>query len=221
MTYDPAHAGRLIDLLVAHNLDMVVGARASEEAAAFRTGHRLGNALFNRIVERLFGQGFSDILSGYRVFSRRFAKSFPAGSSGFEVETELAVHALDLKLACREVPIPYGVRPEHSHSKLDTYRDGLRILRRIVHMYRTLNPLRFYGACAALLAVAALALGLPLLATYLETGLVPRLPTAVLAMGLAQMALLSGACGLILEEIAASRRELKRMRYLDLPSPAA
>jgi glycosyltransferase involved in cell wall biosynthesis len=221
MTYDPTHAGRLIDLLVSENLDMVVGARVSEEEAAYRTGHRLGNRVFNGIVEHLFGQGFTDIFSGYRVFSRRFAKSFPAGSSGFEIETELAVHALDLKLACREVPIPYGARPEHSHSKLNTYRDGTRILRRIAHMYRALNPLRFYGACAGGLAAAALALGLPLLATYLETGLVPRVPTAVLAMGLMQMALLAGACGLILEAIAASRRELKRMRYLDLPAPAA
>ena len=221
MTYDPAHAGRLIDLLVGENLDMVVGARVSEEEAAYRAGHRLGNQVFNRIVQGLFGQGFTDIFSGYRVFSRRFAKSFPAGSSGFEIETELAVHALDLKLACREVPILYGSRPENSHSKLDTYRDGARILRRIARMYRTLNPLRFYSACAGGLVLAALALGLPLLLTYLDTGLVPRLPTAILTMGLIQMAMLAGACGLILEEIAASRRELKRLRYLDLPSPAA
>lgn len=221
MTYDPAHAGRLIDLLITENLDMVVGARVSDEETAYRAGHRLGNRAFNRIVQGLFGQGFTDIFSGYRVFSRRFAKSFPAVSSGFEIETELAVHALDLKLACREVPILYGTRPANSHSKLNTYRDGARILRRIVRMYRTLNPLRFYGACAGMLVLAALALGLPLLVTYLETGLVPRLPTAILVMGLVQVAMLAGACGLILEEIAAGRRELKRLRYLDLPSPAA
>jgi len=220
LTYDPDHSGRLIDLLIAENLDMVVGARVSEEQAAYRAGHRLGNQLFNRIVQGLFGQGFTDILSGYRVFSRRFAKSFPAASSGFEIETELAVHALDLKLACREVPILYGSRPTNSHSKLNTYRDGARILRRIVRMYRTLNPLRFYGACAGVLTSVALVLGFPLLLTYLETGLVPRLPTAVLIMGLMQMAIMAGACGLILEEIATSRREIKRMRYLDLPSPA-
>jgi glycosyltransferase involved in cell wall biosynthesis len=221
MTYDPAHAGRLIDLLITDNLDMVVGARVSEEESAFRAGHRLGNRAFNRIVRGLFGEGFTDILSGYRVFSRRFAKSFPAGSSGFEIETELAVHALDLKLACREVPIAYGARPENSHSKLDTYRDGARILWRIVRMFRTLHPLRFYGACACALMLGALALGFPLLVTFLQTGLVPRLPTAVLAMGLVQLAMLAGACGVILEEIAASRRELKRLRYLDLPAPAA
>ena len=221
LTYDPSHSGRLIDLLVAGNLDMVVGARVSEEQTAYRAGHRLGNLLFNRIVQGLFGQGFTDIFSGYRVFSRRFAKSFPAASSGFEIETELAVHALDLKLACREVPILYGSRPANSHSKLSTYGDGARILRRIVRMYRTLNPLRFYAACAGVLTAVALALGFPLLLTYLETGLVPRLPTAVLVMGLLQMAILAGACGVILEEIAAGRREFKRMRYLDLPSPAA
>jgi glycosyltransferase involved in cell wall biosynthesis len=221
LTYDPTHAGRLIDMLVAENLDMAVGARVSQEQTAFRAGHRFGNLMFNGIVQALFGQGFTDIFSGYRVFSRRFAKSFPATSSGFEIETELAVHALDLKLACREMPIPYGSRPANSHSKLSTYRDGARILRRILRMYRTLNPLRFYGACATTLTALACTLGFPLLITYLETGLVPRLPTAVLVMGLVQMALLAGACGLILEEIAASRRELKRMRYLDLPSPAA
>jgi glycosyltransferase involved in cell wall biosynthesis len=221
MTYDPAHAGRLIDLLIGDNLDMVVGARVSAEETAFPAGHRLGNRIFNRIVRILFGEGFTDIFSGYRVFSRRFAKSFPAGSSGFEIESELAVHALDLKLVCREVPILYGPRPQHSHSKLNTFRDGARILRRIVRMFRTLYPLRFYGACAGVLSLGAFALGLPLVLTYLQTGLVPRLPTAVLVMGLMQLAMLAAACGLILEEIAASRRELKRLRYLDLPSPAA
>ncbi len=220
MTYDPAHAGRLIDLLISDNLDMVVGARVSEEASAYRAGHRLGNQVFTGLVRRLFGQGFTDIFSGYRVFSRRFAKSFPAGSTGFEIETELAVHALDLKLACRELPILYGSRPQDSHSKLNTYRDGARILRRIARMFRTLHPLRFYGGCAGALALSALVLGFPLVITYLQTGLVPRLPTAVLAMGLMQLAMLAGACGLILEEIAASRREIKRLRYLELPSPA-
>ncbi len=220
MTYDPAHAGRLIDLLISENLDMVVGARVSEETSAYRAGHRLGNRVFTGIVRTLFGQGFTDIFSGYRIFSRRFAKSFPAGSTGFEIETELAVHALDLKLACREVPILYGSRPADSPSKLNTYRDGARILRRIARMFRTLYPLRFYGACAGVLLLTALVLGFPLLLTYLQTGLVPRMPTAVLAMGLVQLAMLAGACGLILEEITASRREIKRLRYLDLPSPA-
>lgn len=220
LTYNPVYAGRLIDALVTQNLDMVVGARCSEEQSAFRAGHRLGNRLFNRIVQGLFGQGFTDIFSGYRVFSRRFAKSFPAASSGFEIETEFAVHALDLKLSCQEIPILYGSRPANSHSKLSTYRDGARILRRIAHMYRTLNPLRFYSACATGLTALALILGTPLLVTYLETGLVPRFPTAIFVMGLVQMAMLAGACGLILEQIAATRRELKRMRYLELPSPA-
>jgi glycosyltransferase involved in cell wall biosynthesis len=221
LTYDPTAAGRLIDLLVADNLDMVVGTRVAEEDAAYRRGHRAGNRAFNIAVEHLFGQGFTDILSGYRVFSRRFAKSFPASSGGFEIETELSIHALDLKLAVAEVPLRYGARPEGSTSKLKTYRDGARILWTILKMYRALQPLRFFGALAAAMAIMGFALGLPLVVTFLETGLVPRLPTAVIVMGLMQGAMLSAAVGLVLHEVAQSRRELKRMRYLDLPSPAA
>jgi glycosyltransferase involved in cell wall biosynthesis len=221
LTYDPTAAGRLIDELVTGNLDMVVGTRIAEEDAAYRLGHRTGNRAFNVVVQRLFGTAFTDILSGYRVFSRRFAKSFPAASGGFEVETELSIHALDLKLAVSEVPLRYGARPENSASKLKTYRDGARILWTILRMYRALHPLRFFGAASLIIASVATILSLPLMITYLETGLVPRLPTAVLAMGLVQLAMLSGAVGLILQEVAQSRRELKRMRYLDLPAPAA
>lgn len=221
LTYDPTAAGRLIDQLVTNNLDMVVGTRVAEEDAAYRRGHRAGNRAFNLVVERLFGTGFTDILSGYRVFSRRFAKSFPASSGGFEIETELSIHALDLKLAVGETPLRYGARPENSASKLKTYRDGARILWTILRMYRALHPLRFFGAVSLVTAASAVLLAFPLLLTYLETGLVPRLPTAVLAMGLMQLAMLSGAVGLVLHEVAQSRRELKRMRYLDLPSPAA
>jgi glycosyltransferase involved in cell wall biosynthesis len=221
LTYDPTAAGRLIDLLVSDNLDMVVGTRVTDESAAYRRGHRTGNRAFNLVVEYLFGQGFTDILSGYRVFSRRFAKSFPAASGGFEIETELSIHALDLKLAVTEVPLRYGARPENSTSKLKTYRDGVRILWKILKMYRALHPLRFFGTLAVVTMLVAIALAVPLLATFVETGLVPRLPTAVLVMGLVQVSLLSGAVGLVLHEVAASRRELKRMRYLDLPSPAS
>jgi glycosyltransferase involved in cell wall biosynthesis len=219
-TYDPALADKLIERLVKENLDMVVGARVGGKAA-YPRGHMLGNRLFNRVVSGLFGAGFTDIFSGYRVFSRRFAKSFPAASSGFEIETELSIHALDLKIATAEVPLPYGARPAASSSKLRTVRDGCKILWTIGMMYRALRPFRFYGAICAILALASLALGYPIVETYLATGLVPRLPTAVLAMGVLQLAFLSLACGLIVEAVSDGRREAKRMRYLDLSSVAA
>ncbi|GJE28427.1 glycosyltransferase family 2 protein [Methylobacterium organophilum] len=217
-TYDATAAGRLIDALIAQQIDMVVGIRMGEEGA-FPRGHRFGNVMFNRIVEGLFGRGFTDILSGYRVLSRRFAKSFPATSSGFEIETELTVHALDLRLASAEIALPYGERPADSRSKLKTFRDGTRILLKIVRMYKALKPLRFFGLAAAGFGLASLALGLPVVATYLETGLVPRLPTAILAAALMQLAVMSLTCGIIVDAVCASAREFKRMRYLDLPAP--
>src|SRR5215813_11967226 len=171
LTYDASASGRLVDALVSQNVDMVVGVRVGE-GQAFRRGHRFGNRLFNWIVARLFGYGFTDILSGYRVVSRRFAKSFPAASSGFEIETELSVHALDLKLATGEIPLPYGERPENSKSKLKTYRDGAKILGSILMMYRALRPFQFYGAIFLALSAVAFGLGLPLVVTYAETGLV-------------------------------------------------
>ncbi len=219
-TYDATAAGMLIETLVTENLDMIVGARDGGEEAAYRRGHRAGNRFFNRVVTNLFGPGFTDILSGYRVLSRRFAKSFPVTSAGFEIETELSVHALDLKIATREIPVPYGKRPEGSASKLHTYRDGFRILMTILMLMKELQPLRFFGAIAGALAIVAISLGLPLLHTYIDTGLVPRLPTAVLAASIAQLAFLSLACGLILDSLARARREAKRMRYLDLQSVA-
>ncbi|MEX0853145.1 MAG: glycosyltransferase [Bauldia sp.] len=219
-TYDPTAAGGLIEALVKENLDMIVGARVGGGEEAYRRGHRAGNRFFNRVVADLFGPGFTDILSGYRVLSRRFAKSFPVTASGFEIETELSVHALDLKIATREVPLPYGNRAEGSHSKLRTFRDGWRILMTIVRLTKELQPLRFFGAIAAALALFAFGLGLPLLHTYIETGLVPRMPTAILAAATMQLAFLSLACGLILDSLARARREAKRMRYLDLQSVA-
>jgi hypothetical protein len=218
LTYDAAAAGRLVETLVAHNLDMVVGVRIGAEQA-FRRGHRLGNRLFNSIVARLFGPGFTDILSGYRVVSRRFAKSFPAASSGFEIETELSIHALDLKLATAETGLSYSERPHNSASKLKTFRDGIRILATILLMYKALKPFQFFGALCVVLALASLVAAAPVVATYLETGLVPRLPTAVLAASIMQLAFLSLLCGIVLEAISATRRELKRMRYLELPAP--
>jgi glycosyltransferase involved in cell wall biosynthesis len=207
LTYDAAAAASLIDVLVGKNVDMVVGVRVAA-GQAFRRGHRFGNRLFNWIVARLFGNCFTDILSGYRVMSRRFAKSFPATSSGFEIETE-------------EIPLVYGERPGNSTSKLRTYRDGLRILGKIVMMFRALRPFRFYGAIAAALFAIALALGAPIVLGFVETGLVPRLPTAILATSIAQLGFLSLACGIIIDAISAARREQKRMRYLDLPAPGA
>jgi glycosyltransferase involved in cell wall biosynthesis len=218
LTYDASAAGRLVDALVSQNVDMVVGVRVGS-GEAFRRGHRLGNSLFNRIVAHLFGAGFTDILSGYRVMSRRFAKSFPAASAGFEIETELSIHALDLKLATCEIPLRYGERPENSHSKLKTYQDGARILVSILMMYRALKPFRFYGAIFLALSAVAFGLAAPLVATYLETGLVPRFPTAILAASIMQVAFISLTCGIIIEAISANRREFMRMRYLDLPGP--
>lgn len=219
LTYDASAAGRLIEALVISNADMVVGTRVASADQAYRRGHRAGNRLFNLIVAQLFGASFSDILSGYRVMSRRFAKSFPAASSGFEIETELSVHALDLKLATVEIPLPYAERPANSQSKLRTYRDGLRILTKIAMMHRALKPLQFYGAIAGLMFLLSLGLGAPVVYTFLETGLVPRMPTAVLAAAIMQLGFLSLTCGIIIDAVSASRRELKRMRYLELPSP--
>jgi glycosyltransferase involved in cell wall biosynthesis len=217
-TYDAGAVGRLIEALFTRNLDMVVGRRVGTDGA-FPKGHRFGNRLFNLTVEKLFGAGFTDILSGYRVVSRRFAKSFPASSGGFEIETELSVHALDLRLATAEIPLPYGARPENSFSKLRTWHDGTRILLTILRMFKTLKPFQFFGLGAIMLALCATAVGTPVVITYFETGLVPRLPTAILAATIMQLSFLSLICGLVLDAISSSRREFKRMRYLDLPAP--
>lgn len=218
-TYDPTAAGALIEALVTRNLDMMVGTRNGGDGA-FPRGHRFGNHLFNRILAHMFGVGFTDILSGYRVLSRRFAKSFPVTSSGFEIEAELSVHALDLKIAAGEMPLPYATRPEGSTSKLRTYRDGIRILLTMIKLYKETRPLRFFSAIGAMLLIICAGFGAPLIVTYLETGLVPRFPTAILAAAIAQLGFLSFAIGLVLEAIAQGRREAKRMRYLDLDAVA-
>ena len=220
LTYDASAAGQLVEALIERNADMVVGVRISTAEAAYRRGHRAGNRFFNQLVARLFGSGFTDILSGYRVMSRRFAKSFPAASSGFEIETELSVHALDLKLVTVELPLVYGERPENSKSKLRTYRDGLRILAKIVMMYRALKPLQFYGIIAIGLMLLSILIGTPVLIEYAHTGLVPRMPTALLAAAIMQLGFLSLACGIITDAVGANRRELKRMQYLQLSAPA-
>ena len=218
-TYDSAAAASMIELLATQRLDMVVGKRAAAEDTAYRPGHALGNRVFTWCVSWLFGKRFTDIFSGYRVFSRRFVKSFPTVASGFEIETELTVHALELGLPVAEVSAPYRGRPRGSKSKLSTWTDGLRIGLAILVLYKDVQPLRFFGSIGVLLAATSLLLSEPLLVTYLQTGLVPRFPTAILATGIMILASLSFTCGLILDSVARGRRELKRLFYLALPSP--
>lgn len=216
-TYDANSAPRLIHCLISGHLDMVNGARIAVSDKAFRPGHVFGNRLLTGVVALIFGSRLADMLSGYRVFSRRFVKSFPALTSGFEIETELTVHALELRLPLAEIKTPYRDRPEGSHSKLNTMRDGLRIFRTILILVKEERPLQFFTAVAGILTVAGLVLGWPLIPEFIETGLVPRLPTAVLATGLIILASLSFATGLILDTVTHGRRELKRLHYLSLP----
>ncbi len=216
-TYEAAAAQGLIDLLVSDQLDMVVGARKSEVEAAYRRGHRLGNAMLTGMLAWLFGRSFTDILSGYRVFSRRFVKSFPVLSEGFEIETEISVHALELRMPVAERVTAYAARPEGSESKLSTYRDGWRILRTILTLFRIEKPLAFFGIIGAVLAIIAIGISIPLFVTFVKTGLVPRLPTAVLAMGIMLLAFLNGFCGLILDTVVRGRREMRRLAYLAHP----
>jgi glycosyltransferase involved in cell wall biosynthesis len=216
-TYDASAAPTLVARLLDENLDMVVGSRRSEVELAYRRGHRLGNALLTGMLAQLFGRSFSDILSGYRVFSRRFVKSFPILSAGFEIETEISVHALELRMPCTEIETEYGARPEGSTSKLSTYRDGWRILRTILNLYRIERPVLFFGVIGLVLLVLALLLALPLIVTYAQTGLVPRFPTAVLATGLVTLGFLNFFSGVILDTVTRGRREMRRLAYLSLP----
>jgi glycosyltransferase involved in cell wall biosynthesis len=216
LTYDPAAAPRMVDLLIADQLDMVVGTRRHEEKEAYRGGHVLGNKLFTGLLSGLFGRSFSDIFSGYRVFSRRFVKSFPVLSSGFEIETEMSVHALELRMPVGEIETIYAARPEGSQSKLSTYSDGWRILKTIVTLYRIERPTLFYGGIGALLLLLAIVLATPLVVTYLATGLVPRFPTAILVTGMTIVAVLCFFTGLILDTVTRGRREMRRLYYLSL-----
>jgi glycosyltransferase involved in cell wall biosynthesis len=218
-TYDAPSAPKMVDLLLRERLDMVVGTRVDSEVAAYRTGHRTGNWLLTTFVAQVFGRAFTDMLSGYRVFSRRFVKSFPVLSGGFEIETELTIHALELGLPVAEVPTPYYARLLGSASKLNTWRDGFRILGTIFKLYRAERPLRFFGTIGAMLALIAIGLAIPVLVTYFETGLVPRLPTAILSMGLMLLAFLCVAAGLILDTVTRGRRETKLFAYLALRAP--
>ncbi len=219
LTYDPKAAPAMVEQLVRERLDMVVGTRIHDAKDAYRGGHVLGNRLFTGLLARLFGRSFSDIFSGYRVFSRRFVKSFPVLSEGFEIETEMSVHALELRMPIGEVETVYGARPEGSESKLSTFRDGWRILKTIVTLYRVERPVLFYGMIGALLVVAALLLSVPLVTTYLDTGLVPRFPTAILVTGMIIVAVLCFFAGLILDTVTRGRREMRRLAYLAQPGP--
>lgn len=218
-TYDAEAAPQLVRRLIDEQLDMVVGSRVTQHDAAYRRGHVMGNKLLTGMLAKLFGRSFTDILSGYRVFSRRFVKSFPVLSGGFEIETEISVHALELRMPVGEVETRYFARPEGSASKLSTYSDGFRILNTIVTLYRIERPLLFFGAIGGLLALLALMLGIPLAITYYHTHLVPRLPTAIMATGLIILAALCFFAGLILDTVVRGRREVRRLAYLGHPAP--
>ena len=219
LTYDPKAAPAMVDQLLAGQLDMVVGTRRHEEKDAYRGGHVFGNRLFTGLLSGLFGRSFSDIFSGYRVFSRRFVKSFPVLSSGFEIETEMSVHALELRMPVGEVETAYAARPEGSQSKLSTFSDGWRILKTIVTLYRIERPVLFYGSIGAILVALAIVLAIPLAITYAHTGLVPRVPTAILVTGIIIVAVLCFFAGLILDTVTRGRREVRRLAYLSLEAP--
>lgn len=216
-TYDAGTAPAMIRCLLDQQLDMVNGARVTAVREAYRPGHRFGNWLLTGIVRWIFGDRFKDMLSGYRVFSRRYVKSFPSLANGFEIETELTVHALHLRMPTTEIETPYRDRPEGSASKLSTFKDGLRILWMILKLIKNEKPIPFFSVIAGLFAGSSVILMLPILAEFLATGLVPRLPTAVLSMGMMILGFLSLACGLILDTVTRGRCEIKRMRYLNIP----
>ena len=219
LTYDPAAAPTMVELLLTDGLDMVVGTRRHERKDAYRGGHVVGNKVFTGLLSGLFGRSFSDIFSGYRVFSRRFVKSFPVLSAGFEIETEMSVHALELRMPVGELETVYAARPEGSHSKLSTFSDGWRILRTIANLYRMERPVLFYGSIGALLLFVAILLAIPLVETYVQTGLVPRFPTAILVTGMVIVAVLCVFTGLILDTVTRGRREVRRLSYLSLAAP--
>jgi hypothetical protein len=216
-TYEAADAPAMIDKLVRERLDLINGRRRETHVQNYRRGHRLGNVMLTGMAKRLFGDRLDDMLSGYKVFSRRYVKSFPALSTGFEIETELTIHALEMNMPIAEVDTAYRNRPEGSASKLNTFRDGLRIVAMIVRLLKEVRPLAFFTTIAALLAASAIFLAVPLATEYLKTGLVPRVPTAVLVTGMTIIAALSFTCGVVLDSVARSRREIKRLHYLSVP----
>jgi glycosyltransferase involved in cell wall biosynthesis len=217
-TYDAAAAPVMIRQLIEDQLDMVTAVRQPAHQQAYRLGHRLGNRLLTLLVCRVFGNRVSDVLSGYRAFSRRFVKSFPALASGFETETEFTIHALELNMPVSEVPSKYRGRMAGSRSKLHTISDGLRIIGTIMMLVKQERPLQSFGATGSMLLAIGLLLGMPVVLEFLRTGMVPRLPTALLATGLVLASSLSFVCGLVLEQVARGRKELKRLAYLTIPA---
>jgi len=220
-TYDASAAPSLIEELVANQFDLVNAARVSSSKESYRSGHRFGNWFVRAMISWIFGQRFRDILSGYRVFSRRYVKSFPAEARGFEIETELTVHALQLHLPVAEVSTPYKERPEGSASKLRTFHDGFHILAMIIRLLKSERPLLFFSSFGLIFALIGIGLSIPIFQTYLMTGLVPRLPTAVLSIGLMILSAISLTCGLILDTVTQGRREMRRLAYLQFPAPQA
>ena len=218
-TYDPDAAPAMVRRLIEHQLDMVTAVRLPAELEAYRRGHRMGNRMLSFLVCQVFGNRVSDVLSGYRVFSRRFVKSFPALASGFETETEFTIHALELKMPISEVTTLYRGRPAGSNSKLRTYTDGLRILRFIMMLVKQERPLQSFGLTGTGLLIVGMGLGLPVVLEFLHSGMVPRLPTAMLATGCVLAASLSFVCGLVLDQVARGRKEMKRLAYLSIPAP--
>ena len=216
-TYDARSAPAMVHHLLANRLDMVNGTRVTQIAAAYRRGHQLGNTVLSGLVRRIFGSRIKDLLSGYRVFSRRFVKSFPALSSGFETETELTIHALELDMPLGELDTPYKDRPAGSASKLRTYSDGVRILRTIMLLVKDERPLLFFATVGLVLFVTGVGLSVPILIEFHRTHLVPRFPTAILSTGLVVLSFLSLVCGLVLDSVARGRKETKRMAYLAVP----
>jgi glycosyltransferase involved in cell wall biosynthesis len=216
-TYDASAAPAMIEKLVAERLDLVNARRNETDRQNYRPGHRFGNAVLSGMAKLLFGNRFDDMLSGYKVLSRRFVKSFPALSTGFEIETELAIHALEMNMPVVEFDTAYRNRPPGSESKLNTYRDGVRIIVTMVKLLKEVRPLAFFVSIGALLALAAIVLAIPLFTEFLATGLVPRFPTAILVTGMMITAFLSLTCGVLLDSVARSRREMKRLHYLGIP----
>lgn len=220
-TYSADRVREMVNALFENNYDMIVGARREQEEAAYRLGHRFGNRLLTRCVAWIFGNKFSDMLSGYRVFSRRFVKSFPTMTTGFEIETEFTIHALTLRMPSLEIDVPYKARPEGTESKLRTYHDGTRILSLIILLFKEYRPFLFFTTIAILLAILSTGLSIPVILEFAETGLVPRFPTAILSTGIMLCAVLSFVCGILLDSVSRMRLETKRLHYLMHPSPNA
>jgi len=218
-TYDAAAAPALINKLLDENLDLVNGKRIHQDTEAYRAGHKFGNRLLTSLVSMIFGKRFDDMLSGYKVFSRRFVKSFPSLSGGFEIETELTVHALELRMPVAEVETHYGARLAGSASKLSTFKDGFKILKMIAILIKEERPLPFFSILFGAFNLAAIVLSIPIVITYMEIGLVPRIPSAILTVGLCLLGFLCLACGLILDTVTRGRQELKRMLYLSISHP--